>query len=221
MIVYLNARAPRLNYFSRSQSLCDWFRDCLCNRWLKKCLVQNLWNCPPLATKHTSVHLDLPIHISSSNNPAGPDFNQNLNITWPDVFPWAHVPLCPLLFFNYFPCLPVLDSLLSFVLFVPIFLFLINCCMCCWPWLLAFLSSISYSSLQPTPGSFIIWFYQSLLTKTSRISVHIHLSSSFSSPSPHKLLLMPVLIAPSNFLPPYPVQPVTPLLRSIIMAQLT
>ena len=64
-----------------------------------------------------------------------------------------------------------------------------------------------------TPGSFNIWFHQSLLTKLPE-SPSIHLSSSFSSPSPAT-----VLIAPSNFLPPYPVQPVTPLLRTIIMAQ--
>ena len=45
--------------------------------------------CPPL-----------PIYISSSNNPAGPDFNQNLNPTWTDVFPMSHVLLWPLLSFS-------------------------------------------------------------------------------------------------------------------------
>ena len=62
--------------------------------------------CPPL-----------PIRISSSNNPAGPDSNQNLNLTWPDVFPMSPCTSGPC---NYFPCLPLLDS---FVCLFTIFLF--------------------------------------------------------------------------------------------------
>ena len=75
-------------------------------------------------------------------------------------FPWAHVPLWPLLFFNYFPCLPLLDSLLSFVLQVCFLSSFSE--LCCRPRLLVFLSSILYSSLQLAPGSFNIWFHQSL-----------------------------------------------------------
>ena len=62
-----------LSYFSHSQSVpCNWvrsyFNESLCNHWLKEWLVQNLCSIPP------------PIHILSSNNPAGPDLNQNLNL---------------------------------------------------------------------------------------------------------------------------------------------
>ena len=161
--MYLNARAPRLSYFSRSQSVqCDWFRiDCLCNRRLKKWLVQNFVKFPSTSYK-AHICPPLPIHISSSNNPAGPDLNQNLNLTWPDVFPMSPcVPLWPLLFFNYFPCLPLL---VSFVLFVSLSSFS--------ELLLTLTLSLSqhYLIFLPptyilTPGSFNIWFHQSLLTK--------------------------------------------------------
>ena len=80
--MHLNARAPLLSYFSHSQSVqCGWFwsylNDRRCNRWLKK------W---PMQIFKTQICPPLPIHISSSNNPAGPDLNQNFDLTWPDVF---------------------------------------------------------------------------------------------------------------------------------------
>ena len=43
----------------------------------------------PSTTYKAHICPPLPIHISSSNNPAGPDLNQNLNLTWPDVFPMS------------------------------------------------------------------------------------------------------------------------------------
>ena len=137
--------------------------------------------CPPL-----------PIHISSSNNPAGPDLNQNLNLTWPDVFPMPCSSLAPAVL-SMSTCSRQFAQFSSFCSYLPF----LNCCMCCRPRLLAFLSSISYSSLQPTPGSFIIWFHQSLLTKTSRISVHTSLFFFFQPISPQTASYATVLIAPT------------------------
>ena len=93
--------------------------------------------CPPL-----------PIHISSSNNPAGPDLNQNHNLTWPDVFPIS-------------PCTSLAPALLSMSTSSSQFSqFCSFCSLFSFSELLPSLtySNISYSSLKL--GSFNIWFHQ-------------------------------------------------------------
>ena len=102
---------------------------------------------------------------------------------------------------NYFLCLPLLDSLFSFVQVHSFSETVLPT--------LPLLSSILCS----TPNlhlAFNIWFHQSLVSPISGFtnlslpkSPSIHL---FSSPSPHKSLLMPLFNSShSNFLPPYPV----------------
>ena len=80
---------------------------------------------------------------------------------------------------------------------------------------MVFLSSILYSSLQPTSS------FQYLVSPISLASkIFIHTSLFFFEPiSPQTASHATVNSSHSNFLPPYPVQPVTQLLRSIIMAQ--
>ena len=109
---------------------------------------------------------------------------------------------------NYFLCLPLLDSLLSFVL--PF----LNCAanlplglsqqyLVFLPPVYAWLSISGFTNLS---------HFQNLRSYISLLHFGAHLPtncySCHCSNSSH-----------GNFLPPYPVQPVTPLLRSIIMAQ--
>ena len=113
---------------------------------------------------------------------------------------------------NYFLYLPLLDSLFSFVLHVYFLSSFSE--LCCQP------ASWSFSAVSRIPPTYT-WFSISGFTNLSLPkSPFIHLSSFFQahlltncfschcSNSSHGILL-----------PPYPVQPVTPLLRSIIMAQ--
>ena len=151
IIVSEHART-RLSYFSRSQSVqWDWFRSpCLCNRWQKNGWCRFSYKvhiCPPL-----------PIHLPSSNNPAGPDFNQNLNLTWPDVFPMIPCTSGPC-FSNYFQCLPLLESLLKFISCLPF----LNCA--------------------ANPAS---WSFQYLISPISRFQnlVHTSIISFFEPTSP-------------------------------------
>ena len=104
---YPNARARRLSYFSRSHPVCAM------RLVLKSLPVQSITAGADFVKFSYKAHIcpPLPIRISSSNNPAGPDFNQNL--TWPDVFPMSpswiiehssiiYEPMCtsgPLLFY--------------------------------------------------------------------------------------------------------------------------
>ena len=93
----------------------------------------------------------------------------------PPVPPWflclcSHEPmylsLWPLLFLRkYFPCLPLLDSLLSFVLQVCVLSSFSK--LCCQSRLLVFLSSIPPSNLHLG--------FTNLLTKASKLSIHTSL----------------------------------------------
>ena len=81
---------------------------------------------------------------------------------------------------------------------------------------MVFLSSISYSSLQPTPS------FQYLVSPIFLASeIFVHTSLLFEPISPQTASHATVLIAPTAIFshPILAVQPVTQLLRSIIMAQ--
>ena len=104
----------------------------------------------------------------------------------------SHEPMylsLPLLFFKYCPCPPLLDRFILQVYFLFPFP---NCA----PYPDSLISLSQYSSLQPTPGSFNIWFHQSLLTKASKISVHTFLFF-FKPISPQTAFH--VLILPQQF----------------------
>ena len=183
---YLNARAPRLSYF----------------------LVPSLGWCrfyEILTTNHTSVHLcQSTSHLQTTLQ----DLN-SIGTCGQMSFPRAHVPLAPALL-----CLPLLDSLLSLFKFISYLSFL-NCASC-QPCLLVFLSCISYSSLQPTPGFQYLVSPISLASNISMIQLFFFEPISLQTTSHATVLIAPTAIFSHPIL-----QPVTPLLRSIIMAQLT
>ena len=121
-----------------------------------------------LATKHTSVH------FSSSNNPAGPDFNQNLNLTWPDVFPMSPCTSGPCSS-NYFRCLPLLDSLLKFISCLPC----LNCASNPASWSFQYLVS-PISSFQNLVHTSVISFFEPISPQTAS---HVLIAPTAISPT--------------------------------------
>ena len=106
-------RALRLSYFSWI-----YFNDRLCNRWLKKRLVQILWNLSPLAAKHTSVHLcqsTSHLQITLQDLTSIRTLTQHGQMS----LPWADVLLWPLLSFSELCCQPRLLESLSVASCIP------------------------------------------------------------------------------------------------------